>query len=324
MTQKKDALNKKIPIIAIVGPTATGKSKLAIEIAKLIQSEIISCDSMQIYKNMDIGTAKPTKKEQQDIVHHMLDFLDLSKDFSVADYCKQVHKIIASMINKNKIPIVAGGTGLYLKALLDNINFSDIKVDQNLRNELNKKANTVGIQPLIDELSTFDKQYLNSLKEKNGRRIIRAIEIYRTTGITMTQHIEKSRKAKALYDPCLIGLNFKDRALLYDRIEQRVDRMIEQGLLKEAEYILNLNCSKNAKNAIAYKELLPYIKGDCELKTAINKLKQSSRNYAKRQITWFKRDNRINWIYLDYTKNFDEVVEKSKLILKNRLNLQFS
>ncbi len=297
---------KKIDIIVIVGPTACGKTSLSIALAKMLNAEIISADSMQIYKQMNIGTAKPTKEEMQGIPHHLINFVDIDKEFSVAEYVRLAKDCIFDIDKRGKIPIVVGGTGLYIDSLINDVNFIKQPMDSELRESLKERAEKEGIKSLIAELESFDKESAKRLHPNDVGRIIRAIEIYKQTGITMSQHIESSKKVESPYNPMMIGINYKDRSVLYDRINKRVDDMIDRGLIKEAKEILSSNCSKTAMNAICYKELLPYINGECSLFEAIENLKMQTRRYAKRQITWFKNNDRINWFFADNYIDFKE------------------
>lgn len=290
-------IDKSIPIVVVVGPTASGKTDFAVNIAKKYDGEIVSADSMQIYKQMNIGSAKPSKEEMQGIPHHLIGFLDISEEFSVADYVKMAHSCVMDIYSRNKLPIVCGGTGLYVSSLIDNIQFEDSNVDKSLREKLNKKAEIYGIESLLEELKEFDlPSYHRLAPTKNARRIIRAIEIYKSTGITMTEQIKRSKSLASPYNPQIIGLNFIKREDLYKRINNRVDKMIEKGLVYEAEKILKTTCSKTSMSAIGYKEFIPHFKGESSLDECIEKIKINTRHYAKRQITWFKRDKRISWI----------------------------
>lgn len=303
--------DNKIKIIAVVGPTASGKTKLSIELAKRYDGEIISADSIQIYKSMDIASAKPTKNEMQGIHHHLIDFLDIDKTFSVAEYVPLAKSAINEIHSKNKLPILCGGTGLYIDSLLNNISFETSNSDHILREKLKKQIQEKGVQSLIDELQKFDPESAKKIHPNNVIKIIRAIEIYKTTGITMTDQIKRSRLTPSFYDTLFIGLDYKDRNLLYDRINKRVDLMLENGLLEEAQGVLNKNHNLTAINAIGYKELKPYLNGTCSLNECIDKLKQQSRRYAKRQLTWFRKNKNINWLYIDNYKNFDQLIEES-------------
>lgn len=311
----------KIDVVAIVGPTACGKTKLSIELAKIFDAEIVSADSMQIYKEMNIGTAKPTISEMQEIKHHLIDFVDVDKDFSVAEYVSLAKKCIFDINKRGKIPFLVGGTGLYVNSLINNVNFTEQNSDPKLREALKQRIQLEGIQSLIDELKTFDSESAERLHPNNVGRIIRAIEIYRTTGTTMTQQIENSKKIVSPFNPIMIGLNYKNRNILYDRINKRVDMMIEMGLIDETRKILSLNCSKTAMNAICYKELIPFINGECSREEAIENLKLKSRQYAKRQLTWFRKDNRIRWVYVNDYIDFKEILNFCTKTIENLKNM---
>ncbi len=302
---------EKIPVAAVVGPTASGKSRLAVELALSRNGEVISADSMQIYKGMNIGTAKPTAEEMRGVPHHLIDFAPLSQPFSVADYVSLASDCISEVHARGRLPVIAGGTGLYIRSLLQNIRFTENDKDEALRKELAEKAEKLGVQTLIDELRSFDAAYAQRIHPNNLGRVIRAIEIYRTTGVTMTEQLELSRQMPSPYDACIIGLDFQDRQKLYDRINLRVDRMMQDGLLAEAEEILNRPGAQTAMQAIGYKELLPYFRSQCSLDEAVESVKRESRRYAKRQLTWFRRDENIHWIMVDEYTDFDGVIEQA-------------
>lgn len=300
---------EKINVLVIVGPTASGKTRLAIELAKIFNGEIISADSMQIYKDMDIGTAKPTPQEMAEIPHHLIDFLPLEKTFSVADYVNLAKEKIAEIKKRDKLPIICGGTGLYVDSLINNINFEEQNSNTEVRNALTQIYEKEGIEPLLKKLSQIDEKAFLSIHPNNVKRIIRAIEIYETTGITMSEQIENSRLIDSPYNPLFIGLDFKNRDILYSRINKRVDVMMENGLLEEAKDILSRDCSLTAKSAICYKELEAYFKGQCSLEEAVEKLKRASRRYAKRQLTWFRKNSRINWFFVDEYDSFEHFLK---------------
>ena len=308
----------KIPVVAVVGPTASGKSHLAVEIALRKNGEVISADSMQIYKGMRIGTAKPTKDEMRGVVHHLIDFADLSQPFSVVNYVALASDCISELNVRGKLPVIAGGTGLYIRSLLNNIQFTDDDKDVSLREALAQKAANEGTESLLAELRSFDPLSAERIHPNNIGRVIRAIEIYRTTGLTMTEQMIKSKEKPSPYDACVIGLDFRNRQKLYDRIDRRVDSMMSEGLLQEAKEVLSRPDSKTALQAIGYKELVPYFSGECTLEEAIQKIKQESRRYAKRQLTWFRRDENINWIMIDDCVDFDDVTERAMLIINQR------
>ncbi len=314
----------KIPLVVIVGPTASGKTALSIEVAKALDGEIVSADSMQVYSGMDIATAKPTTQEQQGIKHHLLDFLDVSVSFSVAQYCVLAHECIKDIHNRGKLPILVGGTGLYIDSLINNITFSQAESDDKLREQLKSEYEQYGVEHLLDILREFDEQSADRLAvERNPKRIIRAIEIYKTTGVTMTEHNLKSRHSESPYKTVKIGLGASDRQFLYDRINRRVDVMLEHGLVEEAVKHLEIEHSNTAAMAIGHKELLPFLKGEAELNDCVENLKMQTRRYAKRQLTWFSRDEEINWFYLDFISKEDLVCESLKLIKKELFNEEY-
>ena len=312
-----DILENSIKVISIVGPTASGKTKLAVKLAQKFNGEIVSADSMQIYKGMQIATAKPTFDETEGVKHHLIDFVSPDETYSVAMFVKDASKCIADIYSRGKLPFMVGGTGLYVDSLLNNITFSVEQRDEKLSLELRKIYEEQGIDTLLKMLSEFDIDSANRLKaERNPKRIIRAIEFYKTTGITITEQNEKSNLEKSPYSPIKIGLNFKDRAKLYERINKRVDLMLENGLVNEAKDVLSSKLSFTSIKAIGYKELLPYFNGEKTLDECVEKLKMETRRYAKRQITWFKRDLDTNWLYADEYNSFEELLADAVEIIK--------
>lgn len=311
---------KKIPLVAVVGPTASGKTALGVKIAKHFNGEVVSADSMQIYKGMDIATAKPTKEEMEGVPHHLMDFLEPEKSFSLAEYVSLATEVIADIHKRGKLPILVGGTGLYINTLLDNITLGDSGGDEALREELLNEAKEKGNAYVLEKLREIDPESAKNLHENNIYRIVRAIEVFRLTGKKMSDWVKESRNAPSPYDFCIIGLNYKDRDNLYARVNKRVDIMMSEGLLDEAKKVLSGELKTSAQ-AIGYKELRPFIDGELPLEICIEKLKQGTRNYAKRQLTWFRKDERINWIYPDEEKNFEKVFEKSVKIIENSLDL---
>ncbi len=311
----------KIPLICIVGPTASGKTALSVNVAKIFDAEIVSADSMQIYKGMSIATAKPTKEEQQGVVHHMMDFLDSSEQFSVAQYCDKSHEIIRDIYCRGKLPVLVGGTGLYIDSLINNITFADADSDEKLREELQKECDEYGVDYLLNKLASFDEVSAKKLKEtRNPKRIIRAIEVYMTTGKTISQYNDESKTIESPYKVVKIGLTATDRQFLYDRINKRVDIMVENGLLDEARETYNSNLSSTAAVAIGHKELIPYLEGNAELEDCIEVLKMQTRRYAKRQLTWFNRDKDIHWLNIDICNSETLVKESVDLIKKVLFN----
>ena len=312
-----DILENSIKVISIVGPTASGKTKLAVKLAQKFNGEIVSADSMQIYKGMQIATAKPTFAETEGVKHHLIDFVSPDETYSVAMFVKDASKCIADIYSRGKLPFIVGGTGLYVDSLLNNITFSEEQRDEKLSLELRKIYEEQGIDTLLKMLSEFDIDSANRLKaERNPKRIIRAIEFYKTTGITITEQNEKSKLVKSPYSPVKIGINYKDRAKLYERINKRVDLMLENGLVNEAKDVLSSKLSFTSIKAIGYKELLPYFNGEKTLDECVEKLKMETRRYAKRQITWFKRDLDIDWLYADEYNSFEELIADAVEIIK--------
>jgi len=288
-----------IPVIAVAGPTASGKTSLAVTLALRFSGEVVSCDSMQIYKGMSIATAKPTAEEMRGVPHYMIDFLDADVRYSVSDYVKEARTHIEDIHSRGLLPIVAGGTGLYMDSLLTNTDFGEVPDNTDMRASLHSRLEKEGAQSLLDELRRVDPQSALRLHVNNTGRIIRALEVYYLTGETMTERIERSRLTPKLYDVCYIGINYKDRDALYRRIDERVDKMISDGLLSEAQKYISLSPGTTAVQAIGYKELKPYFDGLLTLDEAADNLKRATRRYAKRQLTWFRRNDKINWIYPD-------------------------
>ena len=303
----------KIPLIAIVGPTASGKTALSVDLATRLNGEIVSCDSMQIYKDMHIASATPDEEEKKGVPHHLVEFLERSESFSVADYVSLAHKEIKAISEKGKQPILVGGTGLYFNSLIDNVSFTEEKVDASLRQSLEAEFDKIGSEEMLKKLSEFDKEAAQRLHPNNRKRIIRAFEVYISTGKTITQQQIDSKSVPSPYKPYIIGLTFKNREILYKRIEKRVDIMLEKGLLEEAQQAYASRENKTAIQAIGHKEFFEFFEGKSTLEEAIEKLKTETRHYAKRQLTWFGRDDRINWIYLDCT---DDVQDEAIKILE--------
>ena len=304
-----------IPLLVIVGPTASGKTRLSIELAKAMDGEIISADSMQTYRTMNVGTAKPTLEEQQGIPHHLIDCLEPEESFSVAQYADAARRIIDQINERKKLPILAGGTGLYINTIVDNITFSPAPSDEALRQQLREKARQEGNGAVLELLRKIDPQTAASLHENNLGRVIRAIEVYKTTGLTMTEQVRRSRENPSPYDVCILGLDYRDRQALYQRIDLRVDMMLRDGLVEEAKQVLARQLSSTAAQAIGYKELRGYLDGTCTLDEAAENLKKETRRYAKRQLTWFRRDKRVHWIYCDEAGTFGRVYAQAMEIV---------
>ena len=282
-------------IIGVVGPTASGKTAFAIETALKRNGEIVSCDSMQIYKYMDIGTAKATKEEQEAVPHHMIDFVHPDTDYSVADFVKDARLAIDDILSRGKMPVLCGGTGLYFDSIINNVEFSEEKCDEKYRAELFEMAQKEGNLAVHKLLEAIDPIEAEKVHPNNLKRVIRALEICKTCGMTKTE-ADKLAIREPLYDAKIYGMDM-DRERLYDRINRRVDIMIKDGLLDEVKALLKMGIRRDstAMQAIGYKEILEYFDEKCTLDDAIDKIKQESRRYAKRQITWFKRNPDIMW-----------------------------
>lgn len=297
-------------VIVIVGPTASGKTSLSIELAKQINGEIVSCDSMQIYKDMDIGSAKPTKEEMQGIKHYMIDEVLPTERFSVARYKKEAENAIEKILKKGKIPIVVGGTGLYANSLIYGIEYDDIKLDEKYREELMEIAKTPeGLENLYQKAKKIDEKAIEKISPNDKKRIIRILEIYRATGRNKTEQEMESRKKEVKYDYKVFAINI-ERHILYERINKRVDIMIAQGLMEEVKKIIKKYPEfPTAMQAIGYKEIVEYLDNKITIEDAIEKIKQETRRYAKRQITWFKRIENIKWLDgLEETQNNIKII----------------
>lgn len=297
-------------VIVIAGPTAVGKTKLSIEVAKKFNGEIISGDSMQVYKGMDIGTAKVTRDEMQGIPHHMLDIRKPNETFSVADFQQYVQEHIAEITAKGKVPIIVGGSGLYIQAALYNYNFSKQKRDEKITEKLEKELKNKGIDTLYKHLEDIDPKQAAKIHPNNHRRVIRALEIYESTGKTMSENLEKQQRRVSPYKIILIGLEM-DRALLYNQINKRIDIMLEDGLETEVRKFYDQGFQDlQSMRAIGYKEFIPYFEGKETLEESVEILKRNSRRYAKRQNTWFKNQLDMNWFIVDpqhITQSFQNV-----------------
>ena len=313
-------MKNQIKVVSLVGPTASGKTRLGIDLAKHFDGEIISADSMQIYKGMQIATAKPTAEETDGVKHHLIDFLPADCSYSVARFVEDASNCIRDISRRGKLPVIVGGTGLYVDSLLNNIKFNDEIRDEAKSEELWEIYRNDGVDRLLNILDEIDRESRIRLEEeRNPKRIIRAIEFYYTTGMTMTEQVANSRLEESPYSAVKLGLNYKDREKLYERINKRVDLMLEQGLLEETEQVLKKDLSFTSVKAIGYKELAPYFNNEKSLEECIEKLKQSTRHYAKRQITWFKRDKDINWLYADTFSSYEEMLGEAVNIIDKGL-----
>ena len=304
-------------ILCIVGPTASGKTKLSIALAHLTGGEIVSADSMQIYKYMDIGTAKPSAAEREGIPHHMMDFLEPAIDYSAADYFTDAVACIDDILSRGKLPIVVGGTGLYFDTLTGSVSFDeDGGGNEEVRAKLWAEYERDGADALHARLAAIDPESAASIHKNNVKRVIRAIEVFEITGHTMSQRIREAKCRPARFDSLTIGLTTSDRNILYGRIDHRVDLMMEAGLEQEARNLYAMPLGQTAKQAIGYKELFAWFEGRLTREEAIALVKQESRRYAKRQLTWFKRNKQIEWLEFDKSVNFQNVLENSAALLR--------
>ena len=304
-------------IICIVGPTASGKTALAIALAKELNGEVVSCDSMQIYRRMDIGTAKPTREEMDGVPHHMIDILEPGEDFSVSIYCDMATPIVEDILARGKTVIIAGGTGLYAESLIKGNAFPPIPATGH-RQRLEQQIQEEGLQPLLDELWRVDPVSAEGCMN-NPRRIIRALEVYYETGETITAHNLKTQAIPPRYQPIWIGLDFTNRADLYARIDRRVEIMLEMGLMQEIRDLLASGIPEKctAMQALGYKEFVDALAGRCSLEEAIATVQMFSRRYAKRQLTWFRRNEDMHWIIREPETSAEEILNQARQILRN-------
>ncbi len=307
---------EKIPVIAVVGPTASGKTSLAVEIAKRYNGEVISADSMQIYKGMDIATAKPSVEEMQGIRHHLIDFVSPYEKYSVARYIEDATKVIEAICSRGKLPVLCGGTGLYAESFLNNIRFEEEPDNAQMRMQLTARLEKEGAEKLLNELKEIDPEAAEGLHPNNAGRIVRALEVYYLTGETATQRRLRSVSEPSRYDTFWIALAFPEREYLYDRINQRVDIMLENGLEEEAREFLKNEKADTAAQAIGYKELRGWLEGRISREEAVENLKRETRRYAKRQITWFKRNNNIHYIERNPSDTAQQVAEKAYCLIE--------
>lgn len=283
-------------ILCVVGPTASGKTDYAVELALKCGGEVVSCDSMQIYKHMDIGTAKPTADEMKGVKHHMIDIIEPNESFSVARFSEMARECIDDILLRGKTPVLCGGTGLYFDSTINNINFIQMDTDEEYRKDLESAAKVFGNEYVYKILKRVDEESAESIHPNNLKRVIRALEIYKTTGKKKSE-LDKEQLSEPLYEPEITGL-MHDREVLYDRINKRVDIMMEKGLVDEVSDLIKIGIDTDATSmqAIGYKEIIEYLDGKTSLSDAVDKIKRESRRYAKRQLTWFKRNKKIHWI----------------------------
>ena len=304
-------------IICIAGPTASGKTALAVELAKELNGEVISCDSMQIYRGMDIGTAKPSPEEMQGIRHHMLDICDPTEDFSVSRYCELATPILEDIVSRGKTAIIAGGTGLYMDSLMKGNDFAPIPATGH-RERLEAQAQLEGIEPLLESLRAIDPEAAER-SQGNLRRIVRALEVYYETGETITAHNRRTQAIPPKYSPLWLGLDFTERSELYRRIDLRVEIMLQMGLLEEIKALLASGIPEKATamQAIGYKEFVDALAGRSSIEAAVAQVQQSSRRYAKRQLTWFRRNENMHWLIRDTGETGEEILQKARQVIWN-------
>ena len=304
-------------IICIAGPTASGKTALAVELAKELNGEVISCDSMQIYRGMDIGTAKPSREEMQGIPHHMLDVCDPTEDFSVSRYCDLATPILEGILSRGKTAIIAGGTGLYMDSLMKGNDFAPIPATGH-REKLEARAQAEGIEPLLRELRAVDPEAAER-SQGNLRRIVRALEVYGETGRTITEHNRQTQAVPPRYSPLWLGLDFTERSELYRRIDLRVELMLDMGLLEEIRSLLSSGIPEKATamQAIGYKEFVDALAGRSTIDAAVAQVQQASRRYAKRQLTWFRRNEKMHWLVRNTGETSEEILQKARQVIWN-------
>ena len=306
-------------IICVVGPTASGKTKLAVHLAKAYDGEVVSCDSMQIYKHMDIGTAKPTPEEMEGVRHHLIDIIEPGEDFSVGKYVQLADACVQDILSRGRTVIIAGGTGLYVDSLISGRTFAPVP-QTGKREALEARMREAGGEAMLEALRAVDPEAAQRLHPADEKRIIRALEVYEETGKTITQHNLETQAIPPRYQPVWLGLDYADRAVLYRRIDLRVDLMLQAGLLDEIRALLAIGVSPaaTAMQAIGYKEFFGALDGSCTLEEAAELCKQRSRNYAKRQLTWFRRNPEIRWLRLTGQEDFSAVIAAA------RQNIPFS
>lgn len=306
-------------LVAVCGPTATGKTELAIRLSQKLRGEIVSCDSMQIYKGFDIGTAKPDKTEQEAAAHHLIGVVDPETDFSVSDYVELAERSILDITKRGKLPVLTGGTGLYMRSLLRGVRFEEDARDDRVRQRLYGEMEELGNTALHERLRQSDPAAAETIHPNNGKRVIRALEYREVTGRLFSDQMKKQGEASVRYDAVVFCLQYRDRQKLYDRINLRVDQMLEKGLLEEAKSLYELLQGRTqvptVAQAIGYKELFPYFEGSVSLEDAVENIKQKTRNYVKRQITWFRREENLRNIYIDDYPDFGGVLQALMAVL---------
>lgn len=308
------------PLVAIIGPTAVGKTKLSLTLAKELNAEIISGDSMQVYKGMNIGTAKPTVEKRQNIPHHMIDILTPEEDFSVADFQQRVDELIPEIVQRGKLPMLVGGTGLYIKALIQGFLFPEMETDWELRERLEAEADKHGTEYVHDKLKEIDPTLADKLHPNDLRRVIRGIEVYQQTGKTSTHFRQKAKERPPRYRAVKIGLR-RDRDELYDRINRRVNSMIDNGLIEEVKELYEAGYDREltSMQGLGYKELIGYFEGEYDLEEAVRLIKRNTRHFAKKQLTWFRKDDEIHWFDVEEYE-FEKLISDVEEVIKNNLS----
>ena len=307
-------------IICVAGPTASGKTSLAVELAKFTDGEVVSCDSMQIYRRMTIGTAKPVPEEMEGIPHHMIDICEPDEDFSVSKYCDMAAPVVDDIIARGKTAVIAGGTGLYMDSLIKGNDFAPFPATGH-RQRLEEKLSAVGLDTMLAELAAIDPEAAER-SQRNPRRIIRALEVFYETGETITSHNLRTQAIPPRYKPLWLGLDFADRAELYRRIDLRVGIMLQQGLVEEIRSLLDEGIPKSATSmqAIGYKEFIEAMDGHISIEEAADQVRQSSRRYAKRQLTWFKRNPDMHWLTRQPGMGSAEILEMARQVIQESDN----
>lgn len=308
----------KMPVVAVGGPTASGKTAFSVQLAKRLGGEVVCADSMQIYKRLDVGTAKATREEMQGVPHHLMDFLPPEETFSVADFVEAANREVQAICARGRLPILVGGTGLYIESFLNGVRFAEQKADPALREKLEREAADLGAQAMHQKLADVDPDYAATVHPNNVGRVVRALELYYSTGKTMSRQRAESLPETPPFDSLVFCLAPSDRAQLYRRIDTRVDRMLEAGLLEEAKLVFeNRGRYRTAAQAIGYKEFFPYFEGTADLAACADKLKQASRNYAKRQLTWFRRMPNVVWL----DPGDEQLVQRAEQMVREHFGL---
>ena len=304
-------------IICVVGPTASGKTALAVELAKFTDGEVVSCDSMQIYRRLDIGTAKPTRDEMQGIPHHMINVAEPDEDFSVSRYCEMATPILDGILARGKTAIIAGGTGLYMDSLIRGNDFAPYP-STGARERLEKEADEKGMDVMLTKLHSIDPEAAEKLHLADRKRIIRALEVFEETGETITAHNKRTQAIPPRYKPLWLGLDFEPRQALYDRIDLRVGLMLEQGLVKEIQDLLSsgIPAKCTAMQAIGYKEFVAALDGNSTIQEAADEVRKASRHYAKRQLTWFRRNPEMNWLIRHEGEEFAKILQQARQLAR--------